>query len=62
MVFEYPNQPAIGKTENFTSPKIAISDIQQHWLRERIELGDFRVEWVSTNDLIADGLTKPLTR
>jgi Reverse transcriptase (RNA-dependent DNA polymerase) len=52
----------VNKTAPIITTKLRHVDIQQHWLRERVERGDFKVEWASTNDLIADGLTKPLTR
>jgi hypothetical protein len=52
----------VNKAAPIISTKLRHVDIQQHWLRERVECGDFKVEWISTNDLIADGLTKPLAR
>jgi hypothetical protein len=52
----------VNKTAPIITTKLRHVDIQQHWLRERVERGDFKVEWASTNDLIADGLTKPLNR
>jgi hypothetical protein len=42
--------------------KLRHVDISQHWLRERVQNGDIQVQWVPTNDMPADGLTKALTR
>ena len=35
-------------------------DISQHWLRERTQNGDIKIEWIATGDMVADGLTKLL--
>jgi hypothetical protein len=37
-------------------------DIHQHWLRQEVQEGRLRVDWVSTADMPADGLTKALPR
>jgi hypothetical protein len=46
------------------SPKLVTKlkhvDIHQHWLRQEAEKGDFKVEWISTVNMPADGLTKAL--
>lgn len=42
--------------------KLRHVDISQHWLREQVQNGILRVEWVATNDMTADGLTKALPR
>jgi hypothetical protein len=42
--------------------KLRHVDISQHWLRERVQSGDLRVEWVATNEMTADGFTKALSR
>ena len=36
-------------------------DIKYFWLSDKIEEGDIELKWTDTDDLIADGLTKPLT-
>lgn len=36
-------------------------DIHNHWLRQEVEKGTIRVEYVPSGDMIADGLTKVLT-
>jgi Reverse transcriptase (RNA-dependent DNA polymerase) len=46
------------------SPKLVTKlkhvDIRQHWLRQETEKGTVRIEWISTNEMPADGFTKPL--
>jgi hypothetical protein len=34
--------------------------VRYYWLRERVKLGDIKVEHVSTTDMMADILTKPM--
>ena len=36
-------------------------DIQWHFVRDQVETGAVRFEWIPTNDIVADGLTKPLS-
>ena len=36
-------------------------DIQWHFVRDQVETGAVRFEWIPTKDMVADGLTKPLT-
>lgn len=40
--------------------KLKHVDIKGHWLRQETEKGTLRVDWISTNEMPADGLTKPL--
>ena len=46
------------------SPKLVTKlkhiDIHQHWLRQETEKGTVKIEWISTNEIPADGLTKVL--
>jgi hypothetical protein len=46
------------------SPKLVTKlkhiDIHQHWLRQETEKGTVKIEWISTNEMPADGLTKAL--
>jgi len=46
------------------SPKLVTKlkhiDIHQYWLRQEVANGNINIEWVSTNDMVADGLTKGL--
>jgi hypothetical protein len=42
--------------------KLRHVDIHQHWLRQEVQAKRVAIQWVSTNDMPADGLTKPLTR
>jgi hypothetical protein len=41
--------------------KLRHVDIQHHWARQSVQNGLMKVSWMSTNDMIADLLTKPLT-
>ena len=47
------------------SPKLVTKlkhiDISQHWLREKVQDGTIHIEWISTSNQAADGLTKALT-
>lgn len=49
-----------------SSPKLSTKlkhvDIHQHWLRQELEEKRLRIEWISTNEMEADGFTKPLPR
>jgi hypothetical protein len=51
---------------NKESPKLQTKmkhvDLHQHWLRERVQNQDITVNWISTREMPADGLTKPLGR
>lgn len=42
--------------------KLRHIDIQHHWLRQEIPAGRLQVEWISTKDMPADGLTKIFPR
>jgi hypothetical protein len=48
------------------TPKLATKlkhvDIHQHWLRQEVQAGNLKVEWISTLDQAADGFTKALPR
>lgn len=37
-------------------------DVSQHWLRECVQSGLSHIQWVPTNEMLVDGLTKPLLR
>ena len=52
----------VNKLEPALTTKLRHVDIHQHWLRERVQEGELKVGWISTNDIPADGLTKPLPR
>jgi hypothetical protein len=36
-------------------------DIHQSWLRQEVQAGHIKVEWISTNEMVADGFTKLLS-
>lgn len=42
--------------------KLRHVDIHGHWLREQVQLGNIKIIWVSTSQMIADGFTKPLPK
>jgi hypothetical protein len=42
--------------------KLRHVDIHQHWLRQEVQHQNIDVEWVSTGEMKADGLTKTLPR
>jgi hypothetical protein len=41
--------------------KLRHVDIHNHWLRQEVKEGRITVEYISTDDMVADGLTKVLT-
>ncbi len=57
------NQGAIALTKDprFHSRTKHI-DIQWHFVRDQVETGAVQFEWVATNEMAADGLTKALTK
>jgi hypothetical protein len=42
--------------------KLRHIDIHQNWLRQQVQNQQIRVSWIPTNNMPADGLTKPLPR
>jgi hypothetical protein len=57
------NQGAIAMSKNPEShSRMKHIDIQQHFVRERVESGEVAIEYVPTEKQVADGLTKPLSR
>ncbi|KAJ5827623.1 hypothetical protein N7447_001845 [Penicillium robsamsonii] len=42
--------------------KLRHVDIHRHWLRQEVREGRIRVRWVATASMVADGLTKLLSR
>ena len=40
--------------------KLKHINIHQHWLRQEVANQSLSIQWVSTNDMVADGLTKAL--
>jgi hypothetical protein len=42
--------------------KLRHVDIHHHWLRQEVRAGRIMVRWVATASMVADGLTKLLSR
>ena len=42
--------------------KLKHVDVHRHWLRQEVQQQRIQLEWVSTQEMAADGLTKVLTR
>jgi hypothetical protein len=42
--------------------KLKHIDIHNHWLRQEVQNGNLLIEWISTLEMPADGLTKALPR
>ncbi|KAH9105565.1 hypothetical protein LEN26_014717 [Aphanomyces euteiches] len=57
------NQPAIAVASNpVHHARTKHIDVRYHFIRERIQLGDVKLEYVSSKDNVADIFTKPLPR
>jgi hypothetical protein len=59
------NQQTVGivtKATERLQTKLKHVDIHQLWLRQAVDRGDVNVQWISTNRMPADGLTKALPR
>jgi hypothetical protein len=42
--------------------KLKHIDIQYHWLRQEVSKKAIQIEWMPTAEMLADGLTKALSR
>ena len=42
--------------------KLRHIDIYQHWFRQEVQARRIKINWLPTNDMPADGLTKALSR
>jgi len=57
------NQNAISLTKNLTQHvRTKHIDVQHHFVRERVENGEITFEYYSTKDIVADVLTKALSK
>lgn len=57
------NQGAIALTRNaHLNDRSKHVDICYHFIRDLAEKGDLRVDYIPTEDMVADGMTKPLAR
>ena len=52
----------LTKENQKLATKLRHVDIHQHWLRQEVQAGRIRVNWLPTNEMPADGLTKALPR
>jgi hypothetical protein len=62
---ECDNQQTVRIVDNkqpTISTKLRHVDIHQFWLRQEVQNGKFKVLWVPSSEMPADGLTKPLTK
>jgi hypothetical protein len=60
-VLHQDNQGAIAIGKDFASNRRTKHiDIKYHYIRERVERGDIKLEYISTEGMIADCLTKPV--
>lgn len=62
---ECDNQQAVrivSSKEPTMTTKLRHVDIHQFWLRQEVQSGKFTIQWVPTAEMMADGLTKPLSK
>lgn len=52
----------LNKEDPIINTRLKHVDIYQHWLREQVQKKQVKVSWVSTNNMVADGMTKSLSR
>lgn len=50
----------LTKEDPLIKTKLKHVDIYQHWVRERVQSKELQVSWISTNNMVADGMTKIL--
>jgi hypothetical protein len=62
MVIREDNQGCIALSKNPENHKRTKHiDIKHHYIREKVESGEIKLEYVASNDNVADVLTKPLS-
>ncbi|POS85144.1 hypothetical protein EPUL_003525 [Erysiphe pulchra] len=60
-VFKLGNGPVHWNSKDpIIKTKLKHVDINQHWVRERVQLKESNVKWISTSNMVADGMTKVL--
>ena len=52
----------LTKEEPIIKTRLKHVDIYQHCLRECVQSKQIKVSWVSTNNMVADGMTKVLSK
>lgn len=50
----------LTKEDPIIKTKLKHVDIYQHWVRQRVQSKELQVSWISTVDMVADGMTKAL--
>ena len=50
----------LTKSDAELNTKLRHVDIHHHWLRQEVQEGKIKIDWVPTADITADGLTKAL--
>lgn len=62
-VIRADNQAAIKIASNQTgAAKVKHIDVREHYVRDRVDDGHIKLEWIGSADNVADMLTKPLPR
>ena len=65
LVLQCDNKQTVGvlqKDSNLIRTKLRHIDIHNHWLRQEIRDARISIQWISTTEMPADGLTKLLPR
>jgi hypothetical protein len=52
----------LHKTGAYLNTSLKHVDVHNHWLRQEVQAGNIRIDWVASEHMIADGLTKALPR
>ena len=64
IIIHCDNTAAISISENTggTHSRVKHVDVKHHWIRETVELGEIAIEYIPSEDNIADLFTKSLAR
>ena len=62
MVIYEDNQSVIALTKNpIHHTRMKHIDIQYHFIQDKVESNEIELQYISTDEMVADALTKPLT-